>query len=207
MSAAEAKPRILYYVHDPMCSWCYGFRPLWKQLQTRLPDDIEVRYVVGGLAPDSAEPMPESMQNNLQATWARITQAIPGTQFNFDFWTKNRPRRSTYPACRAVLAAKQQDAGKEIAMIEGIQNAYYQQALNPSDDETLIQVAAAIGLDAQRFAADLNSAATRQALQDELSFARSIGGDSFPSLIVQENNEHRMLFLSYTDADKLLAQV
>lgn len=190
-----------------MCSWCYGFRPLWQQLQTQLPEDIEVRYVVGGLAPDSSEPMPEDMQNMLMATWERITQAIPGVQFNFDFWTSNQPRRSTYPSCRAVLAAKQLDATKEREMIEGIQNAYYQQALNPSDNKTLIHVAETIGLDRELFTTALNSTATQQALQQELQFARSIGGDSFPALILQQNGKHHTLLLSYTDAEKILAQL
>ncbi len=207
MAHTETTKRILYYVHDPMCSWCYGFRRLWQQLQTQLPDDIEVRYVAGGLAPDSSEPMPEGMQSMLINTWERITQAIPGTQFNFDFWKNNQPRRSTYPSCRAALAARQLDASKEIAMIEGIQNAYYQQALNPSDDETLINVAESIGLDGKLFAEALNSPATQEALQQELQFARSIGGDSFPSLILQQDGKHRTLMLSYTDADKLLAQL
>ncbi|MFT6977114.1 MAG: putative protein-disulfide isomerase, partial [Shewanella psychromarinicola] len=22
----------LYYVHDPMCSWCWGYRPTWDTL-------------------------------------------------------------------------------------------------------------------------------------------------------------------------------
>lgn len=207
MPSTETAKRILYYVHDPMCSWCYGFRPLWKQVQTQLPEDITVRYVVGGLAPDSADPMPEIMQNGLQATWQRITQAIPGTQFNFDFWTQNQPRRSTYPACRAVLAAKQQDSSKEIAMVEGIQNAYYRQAKNPSDDDTLIAVAEQIGLDTQQFANDLNSEDTQQALRDEIRFARSIGGDSFPSLILEQRDGYHILQLSYTDSSKLLVQL
>lgn len=207
MPQTTTMQRTLYYVHDPMCSWCYGFRSLWQQSQTQLPDDIEVRYIVGGLAPDSSEPMPENMQNMLMATWERITQAIPGVWFNFDFWTNNQPRRSTYPSCRAVLAAKQLDAGKEQAMIEGIQNAYYQQALNPSDDETLISVAETIGLDRELFTTTLNSPATQAALQQELQFARSIGGDSFPSLILQQDGKYRTLLLNYTSAEKILAQL
>ena len=28
---------VLVYVHDPMCSWCYGFRPTWVGLRAILP--------------------------------------------------------------------------------------------------------------------------------------------------------------------------
>lgn len=209
MSAADnqAKQRTLYHVHDPMCSWCYAFRPVWQEVSENLPEDVELKYVLGGLAPDSDAPMPQEMQNMLQGTWQRITQSVPGTTFNFDFWENNQPRRSTYPSCRAVLAARQQDPGKERELIRGIQDAYYQRALNPSDDSTLVQVATELGFDAEQFATDLQSAQTHEALLDELRFARSIGGDSFPSLIMQEGDQLRLIMLSYTDAAHMLQQI
>ena len=86
---------ILYYVHDPMCSWCWGFRPTWTEIKANLPEAVEIKYLLGGLAPDSDEPMPESMQSDIAGYWKIIQQRIPGTQFNFDFWDKCEPRRST----------------------------------------------------------------------------------------------------------------
>lgn len=203
----QDKQRILYHVHDPMCSWCYAFRPVWQEVSENLPQDVEVKYVLGGLAPDSDAPMPQDMQNMLTGTWERITQSVPGTTFNFDFWTNNQPRRSTYPSCRAVLATRQQNPEKEREIVRGIQDAYYQRAMNPSDDSTLIQVATEHGLDPEQFAADLQTEITQQALLDEIRFARSIGGDSFPSLIMQEGEQLRLIMLSYTDAAHILRQI
>ena len=99
---------MLYYFHDPMCSWCWGFRPAWLQVIDAVSERVEIRYVLGGLAPDTDKPMPPSMQAHLQQTWRRIQQDIPGTQFNFDFWTRCSPSRSTYPACRAIIATRMQ---------------------------------------------------------------------------------------------------
>ncbi|MGB5741033.1 MAG: DsbA family protein, partial [Sedimenticolaceae bacterium] len=90
----------LIYIHDPMCSWCWGFRPTFEQLCASLPRHVAVRRLLGGLAPDSDQPMPADMQMRLQQTWRRIQQRIPGTRFNFDFWRVCDPRRSTWPACR-----------------------------------------------------------------------------------------------------------
>ena len=45
-------PAVLYYVHDPMCSWCWGFRPTWLALQDQLPEGVRVQRLLGGLAPD-----------------------------------------------------------------------------------------------------------------------------------------------------------
>ena len=81
----------LCYVHDPMCSWCWGFRPVLEMLLAGLPPAIEVERLLGGLAPDSREPMPQSLREQLQQTWRRIQERIPGTRLNFDFWTRGLP--------------------------------------------------------------------------------------------------------------------
>jgi putative protein-disulfide isomerase len=55
------------------------------------------------------------------------------------------PRRSTYAACRAVIAARRQNPGYEEKMILAIQQAYYLEARNPADSHTLIELASEIG--------------------------------------------------------------
>ncbi len=76
---------ILYYIHDPMCSWCWGFRATWTQVQKQLKDQVEIHTVLGGLAPDNNQAMPESMQYSIRNNWQRIQQTVAGTDFNFDF--------------------------------------------------------------------------------------------------------------------------
>ena len=209
---------ILYYVHDPMCSWCWGFRPVWEEILAQLPADIEVKYLLGGLAPDSDEPMPQSMQEDIAGYWQKVQRHIPHTEFNFDFWDQCEPRRSTYPACRAVIAARKQQPTQEREMIKLIQTAYYLKAKNPSDDETLIALAVDLGLDKSQFTQDLNSPETQQQLQKEIQFSRTIGAQGFPSLIIEslvpktisknqdEKKEHyQPVPLNYNDAKPTLA--
>ncbi|WP_435684697.1 DsbA family protein [Sedimenticola selenatireducens] len=197
----------LYYVHDPMCSWCWAFRPVMAQITEALPSGLSLVRLLGGLAPDSDEPMPGQLQDYLQATWRTIEQRVPGTRFNFDFWTRCQPRRSTYPACRAVIAARLQAAESEPAMILAIQQAYYLHAMNPSDDDTLISLAGEIGLDGGRFTRDLNAPATRQQLEQEILLGRSIGAEGFPSLILEHQGRHQRLDYDYRDPAPVLAQL
>jgi putative protein-disulfide isomerase len=88
----------LYYIHDPMCSWCYAFDASLTALQKELPDFIRIRKIVGGLAPDTTNPMPVELQQKIQQTWRRIEQTVPNMKFNFDFWMIKTAVRSTYPA-------------------------------------------------------------------------------------------------------------
>lgn len=197
----------LYYVHDPMCSWCWGFEPTRRELFAALAEGMDIRRLVGGLAPDSEVPMPQSMREMLQQTWRRIEQTIPGTRFNHDFWTNNEPRRSTYPANRAVLAARAQGAEFDASMTARIQQAYYLEARNPSDNDTLVDLAADIGLDTNAFAADLVAAATQQQLLAEIQASRSLGIDSFPSLALVRAGRQYHVGLNYTDSQAMLQQI
>lgn len=196
----------LYYVHDPMCSWCWGFRPEWFKLQQLLPDDIQLVSLVGGLAADSDDPMPQALQRDIQSAWKRIQQVIPDTQFNYDFWTLNKPRRSTFPACRAVIAARQL-ADKADPMTYGIQQAYYLNAKNPSDLDTLTDVAVSIGLDLNEFESLMLSDDIHKELTAELEQVRSIDVHSFPSLVLQAGSELYPVQLDYNSAQTMLADI
>ncbi len=191
-----------------MCSWCWGFKPTWLELQQNLPDTVAAKYVLGGLAPDTNEPMPKAMQEHLQFNWQRIAQSIPGTQFNHDFWTKNKPRRATYPACRAVLAATAQDQRFEEPMIRAIQEAYYLQAKNPSDDDVLCSLALQIGCDVNEFEKALHSDITNNALTQNITFSRALGAQGFPSLFFEAVGKKPVpIALSYTDSAAIVEQI
>lgn len=197
----------LYYVHDPMCSWCWAFRTTWQQIVAEAPPQLTITRILGGLAPDTDQPMPDPMSHKLQAIWRTIQQKVPGTQFNFDFWTDCQPRRATYPACRAVIAAVQQGTAYEEPMILRIQQGYYLQAENPSENEMLIQFAADIGLDIDQFTADLNAPETQKELMNQIRFGQQIGAQGFPSLILQVDGRYAMIPYDYNDPDVVLRQL
>ena len=194
----------LFYIHDPMCSWCWGYRPTWQQLQQSLPASIGVEYVLGGLAPDSDESMPQELQNTIQAHWRNIQSKL-GAEFNFDFWQQCQPRRSTYPACRAVIAAKLQ--GHEMQMIERIQRAYYLQAMNPSDVSTLTNLASELGLNEAKFTHDMNSVEVEQELQQQVQFVRNSPNRGFPGLLLQVEKVIVPIQVNYIDAAETIGLI
>lgn len=198
----------LYYVHDPMCSWCWGFKPTLDELLANLPDSVKVQRILGGLAPDNDQPMPLATQQMLQQTWQRIQEVIPGIAFNYDFWTQTQPRRSTWPSCRAVLAARQQNEAFEVPMITAIQEAYYLNARNPSDTDTLVSIAEETGCDAGQFADYLHSDAARKELDSERLMAQQLGAQGFPSLVFRNANDHLYgIAVNYNQPAAMLEQI
>jgi len=197
----------LYYIHDPMCSWCYAFDSVLKQIESNLPQSVSLIKIAGGLAADSMEPMPKPLASMIQTNWKKIEQTVPHIQFNFDFWHLNQAIRSTYPSCRAVLSAKQQSPHFENKMIAQIQWAYYQNAENPSLDRTLINCATRIGLDNKSFMADYNSKLINDKLQQQIQFSRQLGVSTYPSLVLEIDNQISRISIDYNDADAVINQI
>ncbi len=198
-------PPVLYLVHDPMCSWCWAFRKVWREVRRELTHEVAFENVLGGLAEDSGNLMPSAMQKSIARIWKQIEREVPGTRFNYSFWEVCEPRRSTYPACRAVLCAAEQDA--EEVMILAIQQAYYLQARNPSDIDVLISLAGDIGLDVVRFRVGMASEGTQEALLSQIGFARQMGGYSFPSLFFKGEGGVSQVPLSYTSSHVIIQTV
>ena len=195
---------ILYYVHDPMCSWCWGFSHTLNELLDNLPKEIIVQRLLGGLAMDSDSPMPDAMQQQIKNNWLRIEDTIPGVKFNFDFWSQCFPRRSTYPACRAVIAARKQGKDKDKKMTQAIQRAYYQQARNPSDNVTLMELANELALVLPEFKKDLLSEETEKKLQEEIHLSRELFAESFPNLVLESEDELFSIPIDYNNSQSML---
>ena len=197
----------LFYVYDPMCSWCWGYKPTWsfleEQLKQKFPQ-LSIEYRLGGLAADTNDPMPEEMEDFLQKTWRQISQQL-GTNFNFDFWVKCQPRRATYPACRGVLLAR--DAGLEQPFYHAVQQAYYLEAKNPSDDATLVGIATELGMDSEAFAIALNSESTQSRLLQEIGKTRRLPIQGFPSLVMALTGDLILIELDYKNAQTSFNQI
>ena len=199
----------LYFIVDPMCSWCWGFRSSWQTFLAELPSSVIVKDLMGGLAPDSDEPMDATTQAYVQSAWQSVGERT-GAKFNYQFWDVCQPRRSTYPACRAVISAGLQSTSARKRYYEAVQQAYYLEARNPSDTATLIALAGEIDLDNVQFQQDLDSSTVQEAFEAELAQVRSFGVTGFPTVIWHQQNAiagDRMELLSagYVDVNTLRA--
>lgn len=191
----------LVYVLDPMCSWCWAFSQPLTDWRSKHPE-IPCEYKVGGLAPDSHQPMPLDMQQSIARIWHQI-EAQTGASFNHDFWTLNTPRRSTYPACRAVIAAGNLlESGRELMSAE-IQKSYYLQAKNPSDIDVLVDCALQIGLTPHDFLSNMESDQLQHQFAEELSSVSKLGIGGFPALLLLRGDQCDALSLGYSTAEKL----
>ncbi|KZN39390.1 hypothetical protein N480_00745 [Pseudoalteromonas luteoviolacea S2607] len=190
------------YVMDPMCGWCFGFQPELEQFLSHYPT-AEINWVMGGLAPDTDQPMPEELKQTISAYWYEIEKKSQVT-FNHDYWQLNTPYRATYLACRAVIAAERLLENSAQNMVKAIQSAYYQQAKNPSLQETLVDCARSIEINGDEFLQALNAQETEDLLQQHLGITQQLRVSGFPALFyISEENQAYPLTLGFCQAAQL----
>ena len=151
--------------------------------------------------------MPIETREYVKGNWKRIQEVIPGTKFNYDFWILCEPKRSTYPSCRAVICAKKQRPEIEQSMINAIQQAYYLNAQNPSNEDVLIKISNDLGLDTERFKKDLRSTKVNETLLNEINLAQSISNKGFPSLVLNTDDKLKKINIDYLDANYIINQI
>ena len=190
-----------------MCSWCWAYKPTWQKILTKLPQSLNVEYLLGGLAPDNDNPMSPETRKLVMNNWRRIQETVPNTEFNYEFWSLNTPKRSTYIACRAVISARIQNPKFERAMIDAIQYAYYLKAQNPSEETVLFDLAENIGLNIQAFKKDLNSPRVNNSLLKEIEFSRLMPISGFPSLVLSKNDTLTQIRINYINANFTINQI
>ena len=92
-------------------------------------------------------------------------------------------------------------------MIEAIQKAYYLEAQNPSDLDTLQRLAEQLGLEARTFNADIASSDTESELQKQLRFTRESGVSGFPSLVLKKDGRLAPVSIDYKNHETSLDEI
>ena len=202
----ESPESVLIYVYDPMCSWCYGFRPTWKALKSQLPEGLPVVSLLGGLADDSDVSMPEDMVKYLRRTWSQI-ESTCGVPFNHAYWDQTLPPpRTTFISCRAVIAAERL-AGRGEAFAERIQDAYYTEAQNVWDFNTLCDLAEAFGFQRSSFADALMSDDVRAVHDEQRQLAERLQVEGYPSVLLIHQGQAYPIPVRHQGADVMLSDI
>ena len=197
MSAVPAGrvPLRIDFVSDVVCPWCAIGLAALEQALARLPDTVDVEFHVRPfelnpqIAPegqDIAEHLTRKYgMSPEQLTAARANIQSRGTEVGFTFGDRHRTW-NTFDAHRLLhwsgIAGRQRDLKRALLQ------AYHADGENVSDHATLVRIAAAAGLDAERVAAILATGEYSEEVRaDEQLFVRS-GINSVPAIIIDQQH-------------------
>ncbi|MFZ1524030.1 MAG: DsbA family protein [Saprospiraceae bacterium] len=191
----------LIYIGDPMCSWCYGFSPELDKIILAFPD-TPFEMVMGGLRPGGTEKMSD-LRDFLHEHWTEVHRAS-GQRFNFAILKKSEITYDTEPACRAVILAGKMKPAIQYDYFKAVQESFYIHNHLPNDDDTYVQLAAGLGLDAKEFHKRFKQSQTKMDAYSDFDLAGSMGIKSFPALVAKIDGKLYMVTDGYQKADRII---
>jgi putative protein-disulfide isomerase len=196
------------YFADPMCSWCYGFAPVMRQLRQRYGDVAYVRPVMGGLRPGTTDPMPEKARRGLVHHWQEIG-ALTGQPFDPALAEREGFVYDTDPAARAVVLARRTSMDAGLDYLEAAHRAFYAEGRDVTQAETLADVAAEQGFDRAAFLSALADEGLEQETLRDYAISQRAGATGFPTLVVGPNADgaYSLVTRGYNAAETVIAGV
>lgn len=173
-------PHFIYFA-DPMCSWCYGFGPVMRQLADHFDDRLPVRIVMGGLRAGNKQSMRDKDRDYMRDAWKRVGEAS-GQPFDTSFFERETFTYDTEPACRAVVTMRRLAPEKTLSFIGQVSSAFYAHNRDITDDRVLADVGAEAGFDRDQFLTELQSEAARTETFGDFLMAKQSGVEGFPLL-------------------------
>jgi len=137
-------------------------------------NDLEITYVMGGLAREFEDPAALVMR------WLEDA-AGSGMPVDPRIWDGAAPR-SSYPACIAYRAAAEQGRDAAERYLRALREGFMCHRRKLDGPEALMEEARRAGLDGARFRIDLESNAILEAFGADLEETRSLGDPALPVL-------------------------
>jgi putative protein-disulfide isomerase len=157
----------LRYFTDPACLVSWGNEPNVRRLAWEFGESLEWRFVMGGLGRDY-----KGHEDALLARWVedagRIDMPVDPL-----LW-KEAPISSTYPACLAVIAAREQGLEAQTRYLRVLREGIVSLRRKLDALEPFVEEARRARLDVERFRIDAGSHATVEAFGADLELARAV---------------------------------
>lgn len=164
---------------DPACEQSWAAEPLLRRLLWEFGDSVSPRWVMGGLS-RTIEPGDHTKR---LATWLEAA-AESGMPCDPRLWLEN-PISSTYPACLAVVAAREQGSDAAGRYLRRLREGLLCGRKRLDHADALIAEAGPAGLDRSRFEIDLRSHAIVEGFGADLDEVRAGGGElPLPTVIL-----------------------
>ena len=154
------------YYTDPACPGSWDVEPALRRLLVEFGADLQVTYVMGGLAREYETPHEQRLLE-----WLEHSDRS-GMPVDPRLWTEG-PIRSTYPACMAVKAAAEQGPEAAERYLRAVREGLMCFRRKLDAKEALVEEARGAGLDVARFRNDLDSHAIVEAFGADLEETRA----------------------------------
>jgi putative protein-disulfide isomerase len=192
----------LYYIADPMCSWCWGFSPVARQIHDIYTEKIHFNLVVGGLRTGGTHVLNQELKTTLSEHWKEV-EKLTGQPFNYEFAVPEGFVYNTEPSCRAVVVVRGLKPEKALGYFDALHEAFYVGNRDLTNTEVLAHIAEDFGVDETEFNNEFEEESTQQETVEDFAFGQNLGIRGFPSIVLKDERGLALLTSGYQPLDAL----
>jgi len=173
----------IWFYQDVLCAWCYIVSERVASLRREFAD--AVRWRSRPYPPRAAERVPPPSEISRWIRDVKMARGEPeGARLSPDLWTGGDPPASNIAPLVALEAAGLQGPVARSMYAEALRRAALEGGVNVARADVALELAGALGLNMNRFAAAYHSAQTRRWVLQEHRTAKERGIDSVPTLVI-----------------------
>ena len=193
----------LLYVMDPMCSWCWGFAPVFDALAAQAAaQGVALELLVGGLRPGSVQALDGATREHILRHWRAVAERT-GQPFTFEGALPEGFVYDTEPACRALVSMRELAPAQVWPLLQAIQQAFYVEGRDVTRGAVLADLAESLGVTREAFAGAFDSAALRERTAADFGRAADLGIAGFPTLLAERHGLLALLTNGYQPLETL----
>jgi len=161
---------------DPGCPWAYCASPAFAVLRWRYRDQLRWRIITIGLTEDPQR----YIDAGYTPTRMTLGQMLFRGRYGMPFATSPRPRiAATGRACRAIVATRRLDPGRERDVLRALQFAWFTTPLQLDEDDGLASALGQVqGLDVGAVIAAIDDERTLADYEEDKQLTRTAAGSA-----------------------------
>ena len=186
----------LWYFADPMCSWCWGFSPVFEEIKENYGSKVKIALILGGLRPGTNEPVTKESRDEILHHW-RAVNKMTGQEFNFANPMPDGFVYDTELPSRAVVAVSEINPEFTLPYFKKVQHAFYVEQKDVTDVHILAEIADHFQINTQDFIERYNSDIVKEKTLLHFQHTRQVEVRGFPTLVVSSEGTFKMLANGY----------
>lgn len=194
----------LIYIWDAYCGWCHGFSKSLKAFHENHPE-LPLKVISGGLF--SNQPIgnfphiPEANQRIHQLTGAEFGSGYKSLLKEGTFLVDSEAAAIGLAALRSFAPER------AYYLASAMQQAFYHKGKSLSDPETYREIASANGLDPEAVVTQMENRTFQEEALLDFTKSRQLGVTSYPTLLLQKDDEVVSFGGAALTAEKLEARL
>lgn len=197
--------KTLWYIADPMCSWCWGFAPIIKEIRLNYSKNLKIELMMGGLRSGKLA-MASGQRAKILNHWKAVNERT-GQPFSFEGAMPEGFIYDTEPSCRGIVAMSLINPSLVFTLLESMQFGFYVEQKDVTNPKILAQLAGKIGVDMDLYLQVFESDQAKNKVSIHFDKVRQWGVNSFPTIAVQNAAGYSVLNRGYCLPDELFQKI